>query len=89
MAWARACALHIVPVYGEALDARLQHAFTVAEAWQQGAASVKEARAAAVGAIAVANERTQPAQVAIARGIGQMVLPPTWPTTRPAPPSTP
>lgn len=73
MRWARACITRVLPLAGEPLDARLAGAFAVAEAWETGAATVGAARKAAVGAIAVANEQTDPARIAFARGVGHMV----------------
>lgn len=56
MHWARECILHTLPFFGEKLDERLEHALTVAKAWEEGGASVGDARNAAFGAIKVANE---------------------------------
>ncbi|MDD5376826.1 MAG: hypothetical protein PHH16_01785 [Candidatus Gracilibacteria bacterium] len=71
--WARACILHVLPFFDRVLDERLKHALDVARAWEEGKTSVGDARQAAFGAIRVANEWTDPAAIAIARGIGHMV----------------
>jgi hypothetical protein len=73
MQWAIACATHVLPLFGENVDPRLQNALAVAEAWMQGAASVGEARAAAVAAHEVARESFSSASVAVARAVGHAV----------------
>lgn len=73
MHWARECILHALPSFGEKLDRRLEHALDVARVWEEGGASVGDARNAAFGAIKVANESTDPVSIAIARGIGHAV----------------
>lgn len=56
MHWARECILHALPLFGEKLDERLEHTLAVAKTWEEGEASVGDARNAAFGAIRVANE---------------------------------
>ena len=73
MEWACACAEHILPLYGEKTDERLIHALRVAKEWKQGKASVGDARKASLGAIAVANENTNPTAIAVARAVGHAV----------------
>jgi hypothetical protein len=71
--WARECAEHVLPLLPESPDDRLKHALTVARQWEDGNASVGDARNASCGAIAVANEQKDPACVAFARSIGHVV----------------
>jgi hypothetical protein len=73
MQWACDCAEHVLHLYGEVIDARLIHALDVAKKWQQGNASVGDARNAAVGAHAVAREATNPTAAAVARAVGHAV----------------
>jgi hypothetical protein len=71
--WAYDCATHVLPYFGKGADDRLLHALEVAELWQQGKASVGDARKASVESHAVAREQSSPAAVAVARAIGQAV----------------
>ena len=71
--WAQNCIMHVLPLLGEEVDERLKDALEVAKAWEKGDASVGEARKAALGAIDVANESTDPVLIAIARGVGHAV----------------
>lgn len=73
MHWARECILHALPLFEEKLDRRLEYALRVAKTWEEGGASVGDARNAAFGAINVANGLTNPTSIAIARGIGHAV----------------
>ncbi|HET6558260.1 MAG TPA: hypothetical protein VFG54_13155 [Prolixibacteraceae bacterium] len=73
MQWAFECAMHIMPLTGEHTDHRLVHALKVALAWQEGKASVGEARRASVEAHAAAREATGHVAVAVARSVGQAV----------------
>jgi len=71
--WACDCAEHVLPLFGENIDERLEHALKVAKEWERGNASVSDARNAAFGAIAVANESQNPTLIAIARAVGHAV----------------
>ena len=71
--WACKCITHVLPFFDGEIDERLEHAIQTANAWAEGNATVGDARNAAFGAINVANELTDPAQIAIARGIGHAV----------------
>lgn len=71
--WACECAAHVLPLYSGALDERLTNALSVAKEWELGEVPVGNARKASSGSIAVANEVTDPASVAIARSIGHAV----------------
>jgi hypothetical protein len=71
--WACDCARHVLPLFGENIDKRLEYALKVAKEWERGNASVGDARNAAFGAIAVANENQNPASISIARAVGHAV----------------
>lgn len=73
MEWACDCAEHVLPLFGEKTDDRLVHALQVAKEWKQGKASVGDARKASLGAIAAANENTNPTAIAVARAVGHAV----------------
>ncbi len=59
--WAIACAEHVLPLFGEKPDERLENALLVAKAWAQGKASTGDAMKASVAAHAVARESSDPA----------------------------
>jgi hypothetical protein len=71
--WACACRGNVLDLSGETTDERLKNALDVAKAWKQGNASVGDARNASVGAIAAANESSDPAAIAVARSAGHAV----------------
>jgi hypothetical protein len=71
--WARECSEHVLPLVVQPIDARLIDALLVAKAWECERATVGEARKAALQAIAVANESTNPVVIAVARSIGHTV----------------
>jgi hypothetical protein len=71
--WAVNCVEHLLPLFAEKLDHRIYTALATAKAWELGNATVGEARKAAVGAIALANESTDPAYIALARAAGHAV----------------
>jgi hypothetical protein len=71
--WACDCSENVLPLFGEETDERLKHALRVAREWQEGNASVGDARKASVGAIRVANENSNPVSVAVARSVGHAV----------------
>lgn len=73
MQWALDCAMHVMPIAEEHTDQRLLRALQVGRAWQEGKASVGEARRASVEAHTAAREATNPVAVAVARSIGQAV----------------
>ena len=70
MKWACNCAEHVLHLFGERIDERLEDALHVAESWRQGRATVGEARKAALAAIAVARESSNPTAIAVARAVG-------------------
>ena len=71
--WAYSCVEHVLPLLGEKLDDRLKNAILIAKEWEKGNATVGDARNAAFGAIALANESSNPISIAIARAAGQAV----------------
>ena len=73
MHWARECIMRVLPLLGEQVDPRLMHALEVTKAWEAGEVSVGDARNAAFGAIAVANQSGSPVAIAVARGVGHTV----------------
>lgn len=68
--WACDCCEHVLSFYVGEVDERIYKALLVAKSWQQGSASVGDARNAALDAIAVANEASNPVSEAIARSVG-------------------
>jgi hypothetical protein len=52
--WACRCAEHVLPLFGEKIDERLENALQVAKKWREGKVSVGDARKASVDAHAVA-----------------------------------
>jgi hypothetical protein len=71
--WACDCSEHVLPFYVGEVDERVTRALLVAKAWESGRASVGDARNAALGAIATANEASDPVSVSIARSAGHAV----------------
>ena len=71
--WACDCSEHILYLFGENIDKRLLNALKVGNDWSLGRASVGDARKASMDAIAVANENTNPAAIAVARSTGHAV----------------
>ncbi len=73
MQWACACAGHVLPLFGKTMDERLIQALQVARAWQEGNATVGDARKAAVQAHAAAREASDAVACAVARAVGHAV----------------
>jgi len=73
MSWACECARHVLRLYGAKVDSRLRDALRVAADWKRGRASVGEARAASVSAIAAAHEASVQSAIAVARSVGHAV----------------
>jgi hypothetical protein len=71
--WACKCSEHVLNLFGETLDERLNKAFLIAEEWANGNASVGDAMKASVGAHAVARKSANPTSIAVARSVGQAV----------------
>jgi len=55
------------------IDKRLNDALKAAKEWERGEISVGDARKASLEAIAVANENSDPASIAVARAVGHAV----------------
>jgi hypothetical protein len=72
MLWAWKCVEHVLPLMAT-VDERLTNAIMIAREWTRDDASVGEARNASFGAIAVANELTNPMEMAVARAVGHLV----------------
>ena len=73
ISWAHDCAEHVLPLFGESIDERLNDALRAAKAWEIGEISVGDARNASLGAIAVANESSNPTAIAVSRAVGHAV----------------
>ena len=71
--WAIDCAENVLPLFGEKLDERLKNALLVANEWAKGRATVGDARNASKKAIALANESSNPIEIAVARAVGHAV----------------
>jgi len=71
--WACDCAEHVLPLFGEILDDRLEIGIVVAKEWERGNATVGDARNAAKGAIELANESSNATSIAVARSVGHAV----------------
>jgi hypothetical protein len=71
--WARDCSEHVLKLIPQNIDSRLSHALHIAKEWENDNTSVGEARKASLGAIAVANESSDPVITAVARSIGHAV----------------
>ncbi len=73
IAWAVACAEHVLPLSGEKPDERLEHALRIAKAWAEGKVPTGAAMKASSAAHAVARESSTPTATAVARSVGQAV----------------
>jgi len=71
--WARECSEHVLSLIDQNIDKRLINALYIAKEWEKEKVTVGEARNASLGAIAVANESSNPIITAIARSIGHAV----------------
>lgn len=71
--WSCKCSEHVLHLFGEPLDERLNKALLIAKEWANGNASVGDAMKASVGAHAVARESANPTSTAVARSVGQAV----------------
>src|SRR5665647_899204 len=71
--WACKCSEHVLHLFGEPFDERLNKALLVAKEWANGNASVGDAMKASVGAHAVARESANSTSTAVARSVGQAV----------------
>ncbi|MGZ5242669.1 MAG: putative immunity protein [Bacteroidia bacterium] len=73
MHWARKCAEHVLTLLEDKIDSRLINALQVAKDWENGKATVGDARKASVNAHAFARETTNPVETAVARATGHTV----------------
>ena len=71
--WACDCVEHILPLFGEKLDERLENAVLIAKEWEKGTATVGDAMKASAGAHYVARESSNPILIAVARAVGHAV----------------
>jgi hypothetical protein len=71
--WACKCAENILPLCAKPIDKRLTNAIKIANDWTKDITSVGDARNASFDAIAVANELTNPIEIAVARSAGHAV----------------
>lgn len=71
--WACKCVENILPLFAKPVDKRLIKAIEIAKDWTKDIASVGDARNASFDAIAVANESTDPINIAVARSVGHAV----------------
>jgi uncharacterized protein GlcG (DUF336 family) len=71
--WACRCVENVLPLITNKVDQRLTNAIKVAKEWTKDNASVGGARNASFDAIAVANELTNPIEIAVARSVGHAV----------------
>lgn len=71
--WARECSEHVLSLIVGEIDSRLVNALFVAKEWEKEKATTGEAAKAALSAIAVANESSDPIKTAIARSVGHAV----------------
>ncbi|TAD87361.1 MAG: hypothetical protein EAY75_06225 [Bacteroidetes bacterium] len=71
--WACKCVENVLPLITNKVDERLTNAIKIAKDWTKGKTSVGNARNALFDAIAVANELTNPIEVAVARSVGRAV----------------
>jgi hypothetical protein len=67
------CVEHILPLFGEKLDERLENAIFIAKEWEKGKATVGEAMKASIVAHSVARESSDPISISIARAVGHAV----------------
>jgi hypothetical protein len=71
--WACKCVENVLPLYSKTIDKRLTNAIKIAKEWTKDNASVGAVRNASFDAIAVANELTNPIDIAVARSVGHAV----------------
>lgn len=71
--WACKCVENVLPLILKKVDKRLTNAISIAKEWTKDNATVGDARNASMDAIAVANELTDPIEIAVARAVGHAV----------------
>jgi hypothetical protein len=73
MKWACKCSEHVLYLFGETLDERLNNAIIIGKEWADGKTKVGDAMKASVGAHAAARESANPTSTAVARSVGHAV----------------
>ena len=73
MAWAIACAEHVLYLLGSTVDEQLLYALYVAKEWENGNLPTGAAIKASLGAHAVARQIENPVAKAVARSVGPAV----------------
>jgi len=71
--WACKCVENVLPLISKKVEERLTNAIKIAKEWTKDNASVGDARNASLDAIGVANELTNPIEIAVARSVGHAV----------------
>jgi hypothetical protein len=71
--WACKCVENVLPLISKKVDERLTNAIQIAKEWTKDNTSVVDARNASFDAIGVANELTNPIEIAVARSVGHAV----------------
>lgn len=71
--WACKCVENVLPSIANEVDERLTNAIQIAKEWTKDNASVGDARNSSFNSIAVANELTNPIEIAVARSVGHAV----------------
>ena len=71
--WACKCVGNVLPLITNKVDERLMNAIKIAKEWTKDKASVGDARNSSFDSIAVANELTNPIEIAVARSVGHAV----------------
>ena len=71
--WSCDCVEHVLPLFGDISDERLENAIRVAKKWARGEATVGDARKASLQAIAAARESSSAIAIAAARSVGHAV----------------
>ena len=71
--WACKCSEHVLHLFGDPLDERLNKTLLIAKEWAKGNASVGYTMKASVGAHAAARESDNPTSTAVARSVGHAV----------------
>ena len=71
--WACKCVENVLPLISNKVDERLTNAIQIAKEWTKDNTSVGDARNASIDAVRVANELTNPIEIAVARSVGHAV----------------
>ena len=71
--WACKCVENVLPLITNKVDERLMNAIKIAKEWTKDKASIGDARNSSFDSIAVANELTNPIEIAVARSVGHAV----------------